>query len=591
MSAFDPVRTADALCDRPGRAEFLSVDLDLVRALEDTLEALPGCEVARRARVAARLALELRSDPTTFARRRALLASARADAARAAEAAASVEAELAGVHALWESAAASDRLDAADRAVAAARAGRLAGHELEARMARVDSLMGLGRLGEAEVELATYTGLAPPDDRDCRLFAASRRAALYLLRGRFEEAERSADVVAEVALTTDRGDAQQVLMTVRGCLARERGNPAWSEVTVQAVVALVERLPGQHHEAILARMLLELGRTSEARVELARAVASLRAGRGPMWLAALYDAAMVAAEVGRNTDREWLLTRLDRCGSDFAGYAFWFCGSVHAARGALALALGRAELALEHLDRAVADLEAIGAIPPAARARALRARILRELGRHAAADSEDQDVAETAAVLGLGDLRDPSTGSEAWSLVREADGWRLAAGPEHARLPHSRGLEHLRALLANPRHEVAAVVLEAGGEELPPPSLIESFDAAARDAYRARLDAIDAELDAAERRGDPVASANLVGERAALVAELRRGLGLGGRPRRDPDATERARINVTRSIRRAVDRIGQVAPRAGLHLAASVRTGTFCRYEPAAGGPAAWRLH
>jgi hypothetical protein len=39
-------------------------------------------------------------------------------------------------------------------------------------------------------------------------------------------------------------------------------------------------------------------------------------------------------------------------------------------------------------------------------------------------------------------------------------------------------------------------------------------------------------------------------------------------------------------IRRAIERITEVAPQTGLHLAASVRTGAVCRYEPMAGWPA-----
>ncbi len=589
MSEVDAVRRADSLCARPGRAEFLSVDLDLVRSLEDVLDALPVDEKARRARVAARLALELRSDPTTLARRRTLLDTARAEAAAAADPPASVEAELAGVHALWEPTAARERLAAADRAVAVARAARLAAVEVEARMARVDALLGLGRLGDAEIELATYVALAPPGDADCRLFAASRRTTVFAVRGRFDEAERAADEAEAAAAESDRGDLHQVLLAVRGTVARHRGERRWTPEQIELMAGLVVRLPGQHHDALLARMLLEAGREREARVELARAVASLRSGRGPMWLIALYEAAMVAADVGRNDDRTWLLGQLDTSGADFATYTLLFGGSTYAARGALALALGQPAAALAHADRALVDLDAVGALPLAARARRLRAEASRALGRNAEADADDRDARETAETLGLVDLLAAPGGRETWSLLREQDGWRLVAGPEDVRLAHSRGLDHLGALLANPRHEIPAVVLEAGGEPVAADSATPMIDAAARTAYRDRLAQIDERLEAAERTGDAAASAKLAAERAALAHELKRATGIGGRIRRDPDTAERARLNVTRSIRRAIDRIGEVAPQAGLHLAASIRTGTGCRYDPAPGGPAGWK--
>lgn len=56
------------------------------------------------------------------------------------------------------------------------------------------------------------------------------------------------------------------------------------------------------------------------------------------------------------------------------------------------------------------------------------------------------------------------------------------------------------------------------------------------------------------------------------------------------DAGERARVNVTRNLKRALDQIHRKTPLASAHLAASIRTGIHCRYEPAPGGPANWTL-
>lgn len=46
-----------------------------------------------------------------------------------------------------------------------------------------------------------------------------------------------------------------------------------------------------------------------------------------------------------------------------------------------------------------------------------------------------------------------------------------------------------------------------------------------------------------------------------------------------PEA-ERARVNVTRAIKAAVDRIAEVHPALGVHLRGTVRTGTWCVYAP-----------
>jgi len=63
---------------------------------------------------------------------------------------------------------------------------------------------------------------------------------------------------------------------------------------------------------------------------------------------------------------------------------------------------------------------------------------------------------------------------------------------------------------------------------------------------------------------------------------------LAGRPSKAAADAERVRVNVTRTIRAAIDRIIAAAPIAGAHLQASIRTGIAYRYQPAAGGPARW---
>jgi hypothetical protein len=72
----------------------------------------------------------------------------------------------------------------------------------------------------------------------------------------------------------------------------------------------------------------------------------------------------------------------------------------------------------------------------------------------------------------------------------------------------------------------------------------------------------------------------LEAERAALVAELKRAAGLTGRPRAFSDEAERARVNVTRTIRQALDRILAADPDAGRHLLGAIRTGIRCVYQP-----------
>ncbi len=175
-----------------------------------------------------------------------------------------------------------------------------------------------------------------------------------------------------------------------------------------------------------------------------------------------------------------------------------------------------------------------------------------------------------------------------WSLRRDGQDWLLEAGSERARLRDSRGLHYLRALLAAPGSEIP-LDLVAGGPALAVSQGEPVLDATAREAYRRRIRQLDSELAAADRAGNTMAAERAEKERRALVAELRRATGLAGRPRRAAADAERARVNVTRTIRAAIANITSAAPIAGAHLQSSIRTGTACRYQPAVSGPARWR--
>jgi hypothetical protein len=114
--------------------------------------------------------------------------------------------------------------------------------------------------------------------------------------------------------------------------------------------------------------------------------------------------------------------------------------------------------------------------------------------------------------------------------------------------------------------------------------------ATAKAAYKARLAELRAELEEAERCNDPVRTANARAERDFLVGELARAVGLGGRDRRAASHAERARLNATRAIRRAMANLARANPALGRHLAATVRTGRYCSYTPDPRAPITWEL-
>jgi hypothetical protein len=166
-------------------------------------------------------------------------------------------------------------------------------------------------------------------------------------------------------------------------------------------------------------------------------------------------------------------------------------------------------------------------------------------------------------------------------LRREGAVWDLSYAGTTAHLPDSKGLQDLAALVARPGTPVTALTLVGGTGESPPQLGSDpALDPAARSAYKKRLVELDALIAEAGELGHSYKLQEAEGEREALLAELRRATGLGGRARLVGDPGERARSTVTARIREALGRVERVHPELGAHLRAAVRTGRTCVYDP-----------
>jgi len=190
--------------------------------------------------------------------------------------------------------------------------------------------------------------------------------------------------------------------------------------------------------------------------------------------------------------------------------------------------------------------------------------------------------------------RRPATSStENASFRREGDVWSIEFGGQVVRVRDARGLHHLARLLSDPArefHVLDLVAAESGGAGARPlgdagPLL----DEHAKAAYRRRLEEIDADIDDARTAGDAGREAQALQERSFLLSELSRAVGLGGRDRRASSASERARVAVTRAVRQAIVRIADHHAALGEHLQHSIRTGTYCAYEPDPRASVTWR--
>jgi hypothetical protein len=313
-------------------------------------------------------------------------------------------------------------------------------------------------------------------------------------------------------------------------------------------------------------LLIEAG-DRDAAAALVDSTPSFPAGYRWRHTAMLTTEAELAAAVADHRRCAALYEQLLPMADEFAvvGAAVFTTGPVALQLGLLAAALGRGDDAAAHLDDAARRCDRLGAQLLAARARAERARVLATRDHAASGEGDNAD----------GNL-----------FRRDGDVWTVAFNGHTVPLRDAKGLRDLAVLLAAPGREVAATELVAGvhggtATALAALGADPVLDDRARAAYRARLADLDDELAEADAHHDIERSAWLAAERDALIGELARAAGLGGRRRRLGDAAERARTTVTARIRDAIGRIERAQPELGRHLRASIVTGTRCAYRPA----------
>ena len=176
------------------------------------------------------------------------------------------------------------------------------------------------------------------------------------------------------------------------------------------------------------------------------------------------------------------------------------------------------------------------------------------------------------------------------TLARSGTTWTATHGGLGVQLRDSKGMRYLAELVSAPGTERHALDLvdrieglhEGGIDRRRLGDAGPALDGQARAAYRVRLEELRSEIDDAVANGRFEAAEALQDEHDQLVRQLAQAFGLGGRERRVGAAAERARLNVTRSLRTAIARLSEVHPEAGAALDRHVRTGLYCCYQPEA---------
>jgi hypothetical protein len=168
------------------------------------------------------------------------------------------------------------------------------------------------------------------------------------------------------------------------------------------------------------------------------------------------------------------------------------------------------------------------------------------------------------------------------TLCPEGGVWRVGYNGTEVHVHDLKGLWHLRELVSRPGEFVTALALVGASVEEPIPSgdTGPMLDLEALRQYRRRLAELDDRLDTAVLRADLEQQERWTAERDALIVELKRATRLGGRARRSGSPSEKARLNVTRTVRHAISDLSTTTPELAAHLDESITTGVSCCYQP-----------
>jgi hypothetical protein len=411
------------------------------------------------------------------------------------------------------------------------------------------------------------------------------RAEILRLRGRFEDAESEALAACD---------------ELRPYLRRELG---WPLAELGRIRLCRGDVDGAEQAAVMAYDLGWDPQPSLALVQLARgdvaaAVSSIAdALDHPLLVPSkelpphtdLRRAPLLDAQV-RATVAAGDLTHARGAADELTAIAARFRSATFVAMAAHAR--GRVQLAEGDAD-AVRAWSGMGVPYEAAVARAALADALTDTGAGDRAARERRAAQRVLDGLTASRAPAPSAVGVPNEFRRVGDVWIVQFDGRSSAVPDRKGMRHLARLLAASGQELHAldlVAAETTGGFVPRAGtgLGAPLDDKAKTAYRRRLAEIDEDIVAADDSGDARRSRQAHAERDFLVRELARAVGLAGRDRRGGDASERARVAVTRAVRQAIARLSDIDAGLAAHLDHAIRTGTWCAYLPDPRSPITW---
>lgn len=445
--------------------------------------------------------------------------------------------------ALLDHPSAQERLEVASRVLR--RAERLGNDHLAAtaRYWLYFDLLELGRVEDAEAELATIEQIAQRLGQPRRLHQAlTLRAGLAIQRGRLEQAE----VLARQALELGRRAAvaesevfHEAVMT-RVAFERDDAEAISNQETLASPIRF-RTLPQSSTPVIRSWQ----GRQQAAleNLEWIRTRGFHLIPRGPDWLATLYTLGWGAIFLEDREACAQLYTLLrSHSGHTVVFYLGALSGSMDRLLANLASKIGRYEEAQQHFRDALRSIERTDARTECAHlfveraelrialgARADDAAVLDDLrqalvrAREVGSRRVERRVAELAPRL-VEATGDAQPTPRAGRFLHRGDHWQVGIGATARETPDARGLHFIAALLTRPGEEILSTTLVAE---------------------------VTGELDV------PI---------------------------------ERARLRVTQRVRQSLGRLRELDPELASHLAHHLRTGNYCAYLPPAADRVGWKL-
>jgi tetratricopeptide (TPR) repeat protein len=595
----NPTHFARAVLGRGSLYVLGAIRDELLPLIDEALAGLPADEVNLRARLLARKASALTpssepSVPLGFARTALELVEGSNDAR------AILEVAVAAGSALGDFAPPLERAEVNLGLVRRARELKDRVLELRGLSRLVTDYLESGDVARADAVLlerdALASSLGHPRFRWMTPLFRSMRA---MFEGRFEVCERSIEEARElIDQAADRaGHRCLAIHRMMFFLMRDQLEEAQKcEVEVYRYLGGLPGFPGLIRALVLARS----GRAGEAREELLRTGGSqLRIPRSINMLAYVGEtAALIGAKDFAAIVHGLLPIHADS--NAVVGLFGLICGvPIQAVLGQLTHVLGRPDEARAHFERALQRTQAMGAPVHEAWVRywygllvgndelSKAAALARKLGVEGLAARAEKAMEEglTSRVVpvGVAAPAPPSKEATDFTLRPFEGGWRIEHEGQTLVLKDMKGLGMLAKLLEKAGEELHALELVSGASAehmADAGDAGELLDETARLQYRRRIDQLRERVEESEELGHFERAEEARSELEALSRELSRAVGLGGRTRRAGSSAERARVTAQRRLKEAIRRIGELDEALGSHLERTVRTGTFCAYEP-----------